>query len=351
MSTERKTNAGKKTIWIKISFGVVALAVLIAWSGGFFKSKVSADHLAVTTGKPIPEGSRIVQVKTEMVSPLIDLVGTVASGEKILLSSRISAYVKRVYASAGDTVKEDQLLVRLDNRDLKEQLAAAEARLNQAQSEYRRSLKLKEADATTDQALTAAQSAFESARASVQQIKVMLTYTEITSPIDGKVTDRKVEVGDLASPGQVLLAVFAPYNLRIEVPVPVRLVEKLQLGQEVKVELDRPNRPLTGKVTEVVGEIDPMSRTQKMKVHLQGSLAEILPGTFGRVWIKDNPRLAILVPTTAVYRIGQLELVQVVKDNRAIRRLVKTGQKHGNRIEILSGLSENDTILVEPIKG
>ena len=351
MSGDKKTDKNSKTVLVKIVLGVIALAVLIAWSGGLFKSKVSAGQLEVVTGRPVPEGSLTIQVKREMVAPLIDLVGTVASGEKILLSSRISAYVKRVYASAGDTVKENQLLVKLDNRDLKEQLADAEAQLNQAQSEYRRSLKLKEADATTDQALTAAKSAFESARARLQQIKVMLTYTEITSPIDGKVTDRKVEVGDLASPGQLLLAVFAPYNLRIEVPVPVRLVGKLQLGQEVKVELDRPNRPLIGKVTEVVGEIDPLSRTQKMKVHLQGSMAEILPGTFGRVWIKDDPRPAILVPATAVYQIGQLKLVQVVRNDRAIRRLVKTGQMHGNQIEILSGLSENDHILVEPIRG
>jgi RND family efflux transporter MFP subunit len=351
MSAEKNATSGNKAVWIKIGVGVFALAILIAWSSGFFKSKVAASQLEVVTGVPVPEGRPTIQVKTEMIAPRVDLVGTVASGEKILLSSRISAYVKRVYASAGDTVKENQLLIRLDNRDLKEQLAAAEARLTQAQSEYQRSLKLKEADATTDQALTAAKSAFDSARAQVQQIKVMLTYTEITSPIDGKVTDRQVEAGDLASPGQVLLAVFAPYNLRIEVPVPVRLVEKLQLGQEVRVELDRPNRPLTGKVTEVVGEVDPMSRTQKMKVHLQGSLTEILPGTFGRVWISDDPRPTILVPATAVYRIGQLEMVQVVRDYRAIRRLVKTGQRYDNRIEILSGLSENDTILVEPIKG
>ena len=165
MSGDKKTDKNSKTVLVKIVLGVIALAVLIAWSGGLFKSKVSAGQLEVVTGRPVPEGSLTIQVKREMVAPLIDLVGTVASGEKILLSSRISAYVKRVYASAGDTVKENQLLVKLDNRDLKEQLADAEAQLNQAQSEYRRSLKLKEADATTDQALTAAKSAFESARA------------------------------------------------------------------------------------------------------------------------------------------------------------------------------------------
>ena len=351
MSAKQLRIGRNQTLLLKIAFGVIALVALITWSGGFLNDKVSADRLEVATGMAVPPGRATHKVQLQPIAPLIDLVGTVASGEKIQLSSRISAYVRQVYVSAGDTVKEGQLLIKLDNRDLKEQLAAADAGLNQARTEYRRSLKLKEADATTDRALTAAKSAFESARAQVEQIRVMLTYTEITSPIDGKVTDRKVEAGDLAGPGQVLLAVFAPYNLRLEVPVPVRLVEKLRLGQQVKVELDRPSRPLTGKVIEVVGEIDPQSRTQMMKVHLQGQLTEVLPGTFGRVWVQDDPRPTLLAPATSVYRIGQLQLVQVVKDGRAVRRLVTTGQVSGDQVEILSGLNENDTILLEPILG
>ena len=241
-----------------------------------------------------------------MVSPRIDLVGTVASGEKIVLSSRISAYVKKVYVSAGDRVRQGQRLILLDNRELKQKLAAAEAGLAQAQSEYERAQKLIAADATTDQALTAARSAFETASAQVRQTKVMLTFTEITSPIDGRITDRRIEAGDLAAPGQPLLGVFAPQNMRIEVPVPVRLVEKLQLGQKVDIELDRPNRPFTGRVIEVVGEVDPMSRTQRIKVHIEEAGMDVLPGTFGRVWIADDPRPAILIPIAAVYRIGQL---------------------------------------------
>ena len=82
-----------------------------------------------------------------------------------------------------------------------------------------------------------------------------------------------------------------------------------------------------------------------------GNQVEVLPGTFGRVWIKDDPRLTILVPVSAVYAIGQLELVQVVRGNRIIRRLVKTGPRMGDAIEILSGLEDGDTILVDPVKG
>ncbi len=348
---QARKNRIKAMLIVKLVAGIGGLLVLVLWSGGFLLHKIAPGEVQAETGLPLPPESETMSVASEMVSPRIDLVGTVASGEKIILSSRISAYVKKVHVSAGDRVRQGQLLILLDNRELKQQLAAAEAGLAQARSEYERARKLIAADATTDQALTAARSAYETANAQVRQINVMLTFTEITSPIDGRITDRRIEAGDLAAPGQPLLGVFAPQNMRIVIPVPVRLVEKMQLEQKVDIELDRPNRPFTGRVIEVVGEVDPMSRTQRMKVHIEGAGADVLPGTFGRVWVADDPRPAILVPATAVYRIGQLEMVQLVADNRVIRRLVKTGPLFGDRIEILSGLSAGDTILTQPIKG
>jgi RND family efflux transporter MFP subunit len=351
MADASKHQGNKTMLVLKLVFGAGGLLLLILWSGGFLLHTLAPAEVAAQIGAPLPAGHETYRVESKPVAPLIDLVGTVASGEKINLSARISAYVQKVYVSAGDRVKEDQVLIRLDGRELREQLAAADAQLAQAKTEYERTVKLMQADATTDQALTAAKSAFETARAQVQQIRVMLTFTEIKSPIDGKVTERQVEVGDLANPGQPLLGVFAPQNMRIEVPVPVRLVGKMQLGQTVAVQLDRPDRPFQGRVIEVVGEVDPKSRTQMMKVHLEGATTDVLPGTFGRVWIKDDPRPTILIPASAVYAIGQLEMVQVVAEDRVIRRLVKTGARRGEEIEILSGLTDGETILVEPLKG
>ena len=350
MKPSKKNRINAKVI-VKLVAGIGGLLALVLWSGGFLLHKLAPLEVQAETGIALPSDRETLTVEQEMVSPRIDLVGTVASGEKIVLSSRISAYVKKVYVSAGDKVRQGQVLILLDDRELKQQLAAAEAGLAQAKIEYKRAQKLIAVNATTDQALTTARTAFETASARVRQTNVMLTFAKITSPIDGRITDRRIEAGDLAALGQPLLGVFAPQNMRIEVPVPVRLVEKMQLEQKVDIELERPARPFTGRVIEVVGEVDPMSRTQRMKVHIDSAGTDVLPGTFGRVWIADSPRPAILVPTSAVYRIGQLEMVQVVKDRHVIRRLVKTGAIFGERIEILSGLSAGDTILTEPIKG
>jgi RND family efflux transporter MFP subunit len=198
--------------------------------------------------------------------------------------------------------------------------------------------------------MTAAESSFNAAKTQVAEIEVMLTYTTIKAPINGVVTDRRVERGDLANPGQVLLSVYDPQNMRIEVPVPVRLIEKLALNQTVDISLDRPSRPFKGRVSEIVSAIDPLSRTQEVKVHIDNKKGDILPGTFGRVWVYEDPYPAVMIPASAVVLSGQLEMVHLVKGERVVRQMVKTGPAFGKKVEILSGLSQGDIILVSPLK-
>ncbi|MBN1268147.1 MAG: efflux RND transporter periplasmic adaptor subunit [Kiritimatiellae bacterium] len=349
MSTKKLTDivVGLKRWWRAIA-GIIGLVVVIMWTGGACGERVGPGRVEREAGIAVPADAPTCTVKSEEVAPRIDVIGTLASELKIHLSARISAYVKEVFVSAGSRVKAGQPLVTLDSREIQEQLAAAEAQLKQAETEFNRTRQLLEKNATTEQALTAAETLFNSARAQVEQVRVMVTYTAITSPIDGIVTHRRIEAGDLANHGQVLLSVYDPARMRLEAPVPMRLVERLELDQDVEVELDRPAGTYRGRVAEIVSEVDPLSRTQLVKVRLEELPGGALPGTFGRLWVEEAPRPALLVPRTAVYRVGQLEVVQLVRDGRAHRRLVRTGAAHGDRVEILSGLQAGDVVLVNP---
>ncbi len=334
----------------KLILGLVTLAVVIVWSGGLLTKKVKPGHIAYQPGIEIPADAATVTVQMESLPSRIEVVGNTTSEEKINLSARIPAYVSEVFASAGDRVKKGQVLVTLDDREIRQQLTAAEAQLNQAKTEYARTKQLFKKEATTQQALTAAESMHAAARAQVEQVKVMLTYTQVTSPIDGIVTERRIEAGDLANPGMLLLAVYDPLRMRLEAHVPVRLIGHIQLDQPVEVSLERPARILKGHVAEIVSEVDASSRTQLVKVHLDGIEGDVLPGTFGRLWVDAESRETLFVPASAVRHIGQLSFVQVNRDGRAIQRLVKTGPARDDRIEILSGLRTGDAILVTPIQ-
>ncbi|MCP5488862.1 MAG: efflux RND transporter periplasmic adaptor subunit [Verrucomicrobia bacterium] len=327
---------------------LAAVIAMIVYAGGMLKEKTPPTRVEAEIGFPVPDDAPVVEVVGEEISPRVEIVGTTQSDRRIQIGARINAYVKEVFANAGDRVTQGQLLITLDDREIQEQLAAVDAQLRQASREYQRTKQLFEQNAATEQSLTAAESAFNTARANMDRVKVTLSYAQVTSPIDGMVIERLVEVGDLANPGQALIAVYDPSDMRLDVPVPVRLIEKFALGEERLARLDYPAGIYTSTVKEIVGEIDPMTRTRRVKLQLTSQGEEILPGTFGRIWIEEDPRPTLLIPPESVKRVGQLELVYVVEDGRAVRRLIKTGSLVDGRLEVISGLEPGMRILANP---
>ncbi len=333
----------------KILLGVAAILLLVIWSTGALKDKTTpgvAEHLP---GFAIPQDAQTFTVKREPIPSRISVAGTVASEENIHISARVGGVVQNVLVSAGDRVSAGQPLLMIDDREMREQLTAAGAHLNRAESELQRARQLFAAQAATQQQMTDAESAFLAAQARVEQLRVALTYYEIRSPIDGVVTDHRIEQGDLASPGQILLALYNPNAMRLDAPVPMRLIERTQKGSRMIVELDQFATPLDGEVTEIVSEIDSSSRTRMVRVRLATESPDILPGTFGRLVIEDAPRHGFLVPASSVFRVGQLEMVHRLKDDRVLRVMVRTGPVAGDMVEILSGLADGDVILTQPL--
>jgi RND family efflux transporter MFP subunit len=342
-----KINEIVKKSW-KLAASAAGLVIIFMWAAGSCTHKIGDKTASrYEPGKVDMPDSKLHVVKTEMLPSPLEIVGTVTSEDRTRLASRLNAEVKQVRVTAGSIVKKDQVLIELDDREINEQYSAAQAQFNQAETEYNRTKQLMDKEATTKQALTASESAYRTAKAQLERVKVMLSFTRITSPIDGIITDRLVEPGDLAGQGQAVAGVYDPYKMRLDTPVPVRLIDKIKLGQDVAVSLDRPSVKIKGRIAQIVSEVDPVSRTQTVKVTLDKTEPPLLPGTFGRLTIEDSPRPTILVPSSCVYRTGQIEFVQVL--NRAIEnRLVKTGAKRGEMVEILSGLSDGERVLLTP---
>ncbi len=338
-----------RIIW-KPLLGLTGLAILIIWTTGAFTERVEPGVVKHTPGFALPEDAETVTVELRSLPRRVGAVGTVVSDNTVQLNARISAHVTDVLVSAGEEVSRAQVLVRLDDRDVRAQRDAARAGLRRAETEYERIKKLHTAQAATEQQLIAAESAFHSAASQVEQAEALLTHTKIRAPMDGLVTDRHVETGTLAHPGQTLLSVYDPSLMRLDAAVPVRLVDYLTIDDIVEVELERPAAHMQGRVHRVVGEIDARSRTQTVQIMLESNDTPVLPGTFGRVWIPATERDAYVVPETAIYRVGQLEMVQVVEDGRVIRRLVKAGEVRDGAVEVLSGLQEGEEVLVQPVK-
>jgi len=330
----------------KLVVAVAAFMVLIVWTSGVLTEQVPPGRVEAEPGIPLPVDAATYTVQSQPIPVRVEVVGTMVSDNTAHISARIGAHVREVLVAAGDAVTNGQVVVRLDDRDQRAQLDAAHAALHQARTEYNRIRQLFNAQATTEQQLIAADSARRIAESQLNQAEVALTYTEILAPMDGLVTDRQVESGMLANPGQILLTIYDPSHMRLDAPVPVRLVDYLAIGDVLPVTLERPATTIKGRVHRIVSEIDPRTRTQTVHILLDAPPFPILPGTFGRVAIPTEARDLLMIPSTALFQVGQLHMVRAVEQQRVVRRLVTTGLSQDGFSEILSGLNNGDVILL-----
>jgi len=346
---------------------VGALGVGIAWWAGMFGEKIEpGQRPAAVAARERLEGYEIDQVHPVEQVYYAEAVGTLKAASRTQISARVMAEIKRIHVRAGDIVEEGQVVIELDRAALERRLsqaqatlAAAEAALTQAKTEYDRANRLAKAEpgAITDQQLTQTEYAYQSARArregaqeAVAEAEVLLSYTRITAPKKGMIVERYAEEGDVAQPGVPLLELYDPTSLRLEVPVMENLAIKLKPGDQLTVKIDALDRQFTATVDEIVPQAEAASRSFMVKVKLPPS-PDLFEGMYGRLLIPAGMRRHLCLNARAVERIGQLEFVYVVDRNgkNPERRFIKTG-RYGrpDRLEVLSGLKADEYVLVRP---
>ena len=318
-----------------------------------------------------------------------EATGTVRARTATVISSKVMAYVREVSVQVGDQVREGQDLIKLDAQDLDANVrraeaaeaevragfpeadnvvAGAKANLDLAQSTFKRmddlmarkSISNQEFDEASAR-LKQAQAAYDMARARRSQLDsklaqaeeeiraagIMRDYTRIAAPFAGVVTAKSVEPGNLAAPGAPLLTIEKQGAYRLEASVDESKMPFVKSGQSVEVQLEALDRRLTARVSEIVPAVDAASRAYTVKIDLP-SLENLRSGMFGRAWFPMGAHQVVTVPAAALVERGQLVSVFVVEDGCARNRLVTTGRRQANGVEVLSGLSEGEKV-VSPI--
>jgi RND family efflux transporter MFP subunit len=337
---------------------VVVLLLLVAAMAGFFTDKIEpglADRGSVATA----DGVAVTRVTGPFTEPV---PASVEARQATIISSRLLARIVEVTVRAGDYVSEGDLLIRLEESDLvaradqaREQIRAVEARLEEANQNLERAEELHRqhliAVAQLDAARASAdalQAELGSARQALVEAEAAVDFAEIRSPIDGRVVDRFAEPGDTASPGQKLLSLYNPVSLRVEARVREQLALRLVTGDELTVEVPALAQRYTARIEEIVPAADPGSRSFLVKAMLPTARG-LLPGMYARLQVPAGERSRLLVPADRVARVGQLDVVWVVAERGADRRIVRLGQPvEGGMLEVLSGLDQGERVLPVP---
>ena len=344
---------------VGIFFALALLGIVMAYQAGFFVKKIPVDFKGVV---PSAASGREMTVE-KSIEPLIEqAAGTLRAKVETVISPVISATISSISVWSGDEVKEGDVLVKLDSRELsarvdqaRQSVVAARARRTQAEKDRQRIERILRADAgaVSKAEVDRTEAVLQSARADLLRFKrqedetrTAMSYSTLTAPIAGRIVERYADPGDTARQGEPLLRMYDPATLRLEASVRETVASKLKKGRRLKVEIDAVNRQYEAVVDEIVPSADPGSRSFLVKVGLSGG-SHLYPGMFGRLLIPIGDIEKLYIPQAAVTHIGQLDFVIVKTDQGPARRYVRLGEKGAdNRIAVVSGLAPGDKIIV-----
>lgn len=347
----------KQTKRMLVLLAVVLVVTLLVYLQGQRCGNQAAPGTAA-----LPSTSQsgvLVTVQKRTVDEVLNWPGTVRARTVTGVAPKVMGRVMEIRVVAGDAVTQGTVLVRLDDSELRARLGAAQAALRQARAEaaqaaadFKRLRGLYAKEAATAQDFDAAKARAEASTAQVSQARdrlnevlALVAETTLRAPFDAVVVARHGEPGDMAVPGRPLLTIQEAGRLRIEVHIPESCARQLAIGTDLRVRADRPARPWVVRVDEIAPAADPETRTVLIKAGLR-EIPGLQSGRF--VWVEQGcgRREALLIPQQALTRIGQLERVQIHLDGATQTRLVRTGKRYGEEVEVLSGLKEGDLLLI-----
>jgi RND family efflux transporter MFP subunit len=318
-------------------------------------------ELAEAESTPLEVHVAAVEVVAE--GKPIEVYGIVQPAQQAAVSSRVVGPVVALDVQAGATVRRGAGLLRIQPEAVEGQVAQAQGALAQAQAalalaerNFQRYQALHDERAASDVELDMARMQHEQAEGAVRQAEGALQSVQsiadeavVRAPFDARVVNTLVEVGDLAAPGRPLVQVESLAGRQIWLSVRAADIGRLAVGDGVGVRLDHRTDlgEMAGRVAEIVPAADPSTHTFTVKVDLGDVQAP--SGLSGRARMPGDVIERLVVPRPAVHHRGGLQLVLVRADDGTSRtRAVTTGgELDGDRIEVLSGLSAGDTVVVD----
>jgi RND family efflux transporter MFP subunit len=328
-----------------------------------------------------------VAVTTQDWPTSYEATGTVRARTTATISSKVMGYVQQVSAQVGDHVRQGQVLITLDARDLDVSLrraeaggaevesaipelenatAAAKANLDLAQTTFKRMEELAGKKSISNQELDEASARLKAAQANYDMVRsrrsqinskmavveqevraagIMRDYAKLAAPFSGVVITRTVEPGNLATPGVPLLTIEQDGLYRLEASVDESRLASVRVGQAVEAVVEATDRKLNARVSEIVPSVDAASRTYIVKLDLPAT-PQLRTGMFGRAIFPLGMQKVVAVQLGALTERGQLQSVFVVEDGVAHTRLVTTGRRTSSALEVLSGLTAGEKVVL-----
>ena len=336
----------KKTIII-IAIVIIFIAVLAIPKISFTDDNEKSTMQRGASG-PVPVQVKVI--KPEFLENKILANGNLISDEEIELHPETSGKIISIFFNEGERVNKGDLLVKINDADLRANLRKAEEELKLAKDKANRQNLLLEKELTSQEVFDIAQNEVSGAEADIEFIKAQIAKTEIRAPFSGTVGLRYVSEGSYVTPNINIAKLQKIDPIKIEFSVPQKYSNQVKEGQTIQFHLSSQEKEFTGKIYAIEPKIDADTRTLKLRAKAPNKNRELFPGSFVELnLVLGKTDSAKLIPTEAVVPDLQGEKVFVFNDGKAMPRNVRIGVRNEDAIQIIDGIEIGDTVIVSGI--
>lgn len=341
---------------------VVAASLLYSCSGNKPEQKNISNENPITVTVATPGSNDI--------SGGINASGQVEAIQSANISTRVMGYITNVYVKIGDKVKQGQLLFTVNSSDILAKraqtdagIAQADAALTNAKKDFERFSTLYKQQSATAKELDNASLQYYAAKANANAAKQMrnevnaqLSYTNVTAPFSGVVTQKMQDAGSMATPGMPVVTIEQSGNLQVSASVSESQIAKIKQGDEAMLNIKSINKIISGKITQISQSSQSSGGQYIIKISIPDSeKKQVYAGMYvnvnipvkGLVQTASANENNILVPAESIINKDQLTgLYTIGNNNTALLRWVRLGKSFGNNVEVLSGLAKNEAFIV-----
>lgn len=284
------------------------------------------------------------------------LPGTLRGINEAQIHSRVTGYVKQWFKDLGDTAKQGETLALIDIPEINRQVEEATANFKLAKTVFERWRRLRAEDAVSQQEMDEKTGLYRQSEAVLNRLKQLQSFGTVTAPFEGRITRRNINLGDLVNAGnvgnaQAMFTMARTDRLSVYVYLPQDRTSQVKVGDEVSVyQTNAPDKIIKGRIARTAGAIDINTRTLQVDIELPNENNALLPGAYVEVAMQIALGNSLIVPTnTLIFGAGGPFIAVVDQDNRAQKKKVTLGVDFGNQVEIRSGITADDQMILNPM--
>lgn len=332
---------------------LVLLLLGLVFGGIFYWKQRQQQQSAARMSQPPPPASvAVTEVRSEPWQPSLKAVGTVTATQGIAVTNEVAGMVREILFESGQAMRAGERLVQLDDSVDEAELRGLLAERDLAAIKYRRLAKLIKERSVSQSDYDEAKAELDGAEARVASKRAVISKKAVRAPFDGILGIRSADIGEYLPPGSPIVPLQALDPILVDFNLPERHFNRLHTGQPLRLRLAaEPDRVFEGRITAINPGLDEATRSVRLQATLENPEQLLRPGMFAQVEVLLPERTGVLtVPEAAITYTPYGDAVFLVEEQDgqlvAQRRQVETGPVQGERVEIVSGLSEGERLVL-----